>query len=199
MKKYKNTEIDKLVNILKNDGVIAVPTDTVYGLCACINSKKAKEKLEKFKNRIEDKIFPVMCADLEQIYSIANVDKKSEKIIKTFMPGPITILLKKKKEIPEYVNNGLELIAIRMATSKELKELIKKVGCTVFMTSANISGEPVCNSIDDIEKTFPNLDGILEGNISYGQASTIVDCTSGRIRIIREGPIELEKIKKIIK
>ena len=196
MKIYKNTEIDKLANILKNDGVIAVPTDTVYGLCACINSKKAKEKLEKIKNRIEDKIFPVMCADLEQIYSIANVDKKSEKIIKTFMPGPITILLKKKKEIPEYVNNGLELIAIRMATSKELKELIKKVGCAVFMTSANISGEPVCNSIDDIEKTFTNLDGILEGNISYGQASTIIDCTSGRIRIIREGPIGLEKIKK---
>ncbi len=198
MKIYKNTEIDKLANILKNDGVIAVPTDTVYGLCACINSKKAKEKLDRIKYRLENKIFPVMCADLNQINSIANIDEKSKKIIIEIMPGPITIMLEKKKYVPDYVNNGLKLIAIRMATSKPLKELIKKIESPLFMTSANISGEPVCKNIEEIEKNIPNLDGILEGNTSYGQASTIVDCTSDKIKIIREGPIKLERIKKII-
>ena len=198
MKKYKNTEIDKLVNILKNDGVIAVPTDTVYGLCACINSKKAKEKLEKFKNRPENKALPIMCNSVEQIKNIAQVNEKIEKIINSFMPGPITLVLLKGQKIPSFINVNSTEVGIRLATSKTLEELIECVGCPIFMTSANISGEPVCNSIDDIEKTFPNLDGILEGNISYGQASTIVDCTSGRIRIIREGPISLDYILKVI-
>ena len=197
MRIFKHTEINDLTNIVKNDGIIAVPTDTVYGLGACMDSKKAKDMLIKMKHRAEDNVFPIMCADLEQIKSIAKVDEKSEKIIKAFMPGPLTILLEKKKYILDYVNNGLKLIAIRMATSKPIEELIKKVGSPLFMTSANISGKPVCNSIEEIEKTFPNIDGILEGTISYGQASTIVDCTSDEIIIIREGPISRDDLKNM--
>ena len=198
MKTYNKTEIDELSNILKNDGVIAVPTDTVYGLCACMDSKKARENLIETKNRPENKVFPVMCANTEQIKSTAKVDEKSEKIIKAFMPGPITILLEKRKEIPKYVNNGLRLIAVRMATSKVLEELIEKVGSPIFMTSANLSGEPVCKTIEEIQEKIQNIDGILDGEVSYGQASTIVDCTSDEIKIIREGPISLEEIKKAI-
>lgn len=199
MKIYNQTQIEELSNILKNDGVIAVPTDTVYGLCARMNSKKAREKLIEIKNRPENKAFPIMCNNIEQIKSIAKVDEKSEKIINAFMPGPITILLEKRIEIPKYVNNGLRLIAVRMATSKTLEELIEKVGSPVFMTSANISGEPVCKSIEEIQEIFDNIDGILEGKVAYGQASTIVDCTSREIKIIREGPITLEEILGIIK
>ena len=196
---YKQTEIEELSNILKNDGVIAVPTDTVYGLCARINSKGARENLIEIKNRPKNKAFPIMCNSIEQIKSVAKVNEKSEKVINAFMPGPITILLEKRKEIPEYVNNGLRLIAVRMATSKPLEELIEKVGSPIFMTSANLSGEPVCKSIEEIKEKFHNIDGILEGKVAYGQASTIVDCTSDEIKIIREGPISLEEILEIIK
>ena len=198
MKEYQQTEIDELAIILKSDGVIAVPTDTVYGLCARMNSKKARENLIKTKNRPENKAFPIMCNSIEQIKSVARVDERTKKIIEAFMPGPITVLLEKRKEIPEYVNNGLRLIAIRMATSKTLEELIKKVGSPIFMTSANLNGEPVCKSIEEIQGKFQNIDGILDGEVSYGQASTIVDCTSDEIKIIREGPISLEEIKKAI-
>lgn len=199
MKIYNQTQIEELANILKKDGVIAVPTDTVYGLCAHIASEKAKENLIKIKNRPENNAFPVMCANLKQIKSIAKVDEKSEKIINAFMPGPITILLEKRIVIPEYVNNGLRLIAVRMATSKTLEELIEKVGSPIFMTSANLSGEPVCKSIEEIQEIFDNIDGILEGKVAYGQASTIVDCTTDEIKIIREGPILLEEILRVIK
>ena len=198
MKIYKQTEIEELSNILKNDGVIAVPTDTVYGLCARMNSEKARENLIELKNRPENKAFPIMCNSIEQIRNIAKVDARIEKIIENFMPGPITILLEKRKEIPEYVNNGLRLIAIRMATSKPLEELIEKVGSPIFMTSANLSGEPVCKTIKEIENVFPNIDGIMAGEVSYGEASTIVDCTSYEIKIIRKGPIKLEDIKKLV-
>ena len=198
MKEYQQTEIDELAVILKSDGVIAVPTDTIYGLCSRMNSEKARENLIKTKNRPENKAFPIMCNSIEQIKSVARVDERTKKIIEAFMPGPITVLLEKRKEIPEYVNNGLRLIAIRMATSKTLEELIKKVGSPIFMTSANLNGEPVCKSIEEIQEKFQNIDGILDGEVSYGQASTIVDCTTDKIKIIREGPISLEEILRVV-
>lgn len=198
MKKYNKNQIKELSNILKNDGVISVPTDTVFGICGSIKSKKAQEKLKSIKERPASKPFPIMCADIEQIKSVAMVDNKSEKIIKEFMPGPITIVLRKNEKIPQYINNGKETIAIRMATSNELKELIKSLGCPIFMTSANKSGEEVCKTLEDIEKNCPDLDGMLEGEVSFGQASTIVDCTSNEIKILRKGPISEDEIIKAL-
>ena len=194
MKIYNNTEIEELSKILKNDGVIAVPTDTVYGICARMNSKKARENLIEIKNRPENKAFPIMCNSIDQIKSIAKIDERIEKIINAFMPGPITLVLLKGEKVPSFINEGSNEIGVRMATSKALEEVIEKVGSPIFMTSANISGNPVCQTIEEIKKTFPNIDGIMDGKVSYGQASTIVDCTTDEIKIIREGPIELEDI-----
>ena len=198
MKRYNKNQIKELNELLKNNGVISVPTDTVYGICCSIKHRKAQTKLKVIKGRPASKPFPIMCADIEQIKSIAIVDNKSKKIIKEFMPGPITIVLRKNEKLPEYINNGKETIAIRMATSKELKELIKSLGCPVFMTSANKSGKKVCKTLEEIEKNCPDLDGILEGTVSFGQASTIVDCTSKKIKILREGPISKDEIMKVL-
>lgn len=197
--RYKQNETNELAEILKKDGVISVPTDTVYGLCACINSIKAYQNLVNIKNRPSTKLFSVMCANKEQIKNIAIIDKKSEKIINTFMPGPITLILKKKPELPVYVNNGSKTIAIRLASSKFLKDLILKTGCPLFMSSANKSGEKVCTSLDEIEETFPNLDGIMEGDVYFNKSSTIIDCTSEEIKILRSGPISMEQIISVIK
>ena len=195
IKRYKQNEIDELADILKNDGVISVPTDTVYGICARINSEKAHDRLMNIKNRPATKSFPIMCADEEQIKSIAIVDEKAEKLIRAFMPGPITLVLKKNRKIPDYVSNGKETIAIRMATSKVLEELIRKTGCPIFMTSANQSGEPTCTNLDEIEKACPTLDGMMEGMVVFGEGSTIIDCTLEEIKILRLGPISMEQIK----
>ena len=198
MKIYQQNELNELVKILKNDGVICVPTDTVYGLCARMDSEIAHDKLIKIKNRPRNKLFPIMCANEEQIKSIAIVSKKAKKLIKAFMPGPITLILKKKNEVPEYVNNGAETIAVRMATSKTLKDLIIKLGCPIFMSSANQSGEPTCSNIEEIQEKCPNLDGILLGNVSFNKASTIVDCSSDELKILRSGPITIEDIEKVL-
>lgn len=198
IKRYKQTEIEKLAEILKNDGVISVPTDTVYGVCARINSKKAHDNLVKTKNRPITKPFPIMCSDEEQIKSIAIVDEKAEKLIKEFMPGLITLILEKRPEMPEYLNNGKPTIAVRMATSKEVKELIIKTGCPIFMSSANQSGEPTCTNLDEIENECPNLDGIMEGTVKFRKGSTIVDCVSKELKILREGPITIEQIREVL-
>lgn len=202
MKKYSQDDIDTVIKILKDDGVVSVPTDTVYGICARANSLRAFHKLVEIKNRPTNKNFPIMCSDLEQIKSIGIVDKRVEKLINAFMPGPITLVLRKKNDTFLTINNGGERktneIAVRMATSFFLKEVIIGVGCPLFMTSANKSGMEVCKTLDDIEKMCPTLDGMVEGDVSFGEASTIVDCTGYNIVIQRSGPISEEQVMEVL-
>ena len=198
IRKYSENEIEKLAEILRNDGVISVPTDTVYGICARINSKKAYDKLIRVKERPKNKAIPIMCADEEQIKDIAIVNIIAEKLIHTFMPGPITLILKKNNTLSGYVTNERDTIAVRMATSKFLEKLIRETGSPLFMTSANKSGKPECKDLNDIEKECPLLDGMLEGNVIFGEASTIVDCSSEKINILRTGPISLEQIMEVV-
>lgn len=198
VKRYKPNEIDELADILKKDGVIGVPTDTLYGVCARINSKRAYDKLIAVKNRPTTKSFPIMCCNEEQIKSIAMVNEKAERLMQAFMPGPITLVLKKNNKLPKYITNGKDTIAVRMATSKTIEDLIIEVGCPIFMTSANQSGEPTCTNLDEIEKNCPLIDGMMEGTVQYSRGSTIIDCTSEKIKILRQGPITAEQIKKVI-
>ena len=198
MRIYNKNEIDELAEILKNDGVICVPTDTVYGVCACVNSVQAKDKLNKLKNRPSNKLLPIMCSDIEQLKEIAIVDERVEKLKNEFMPGPLTLILRKKPGILEF-NNDILTIGVRLATSEVLKELIKKAESPLFMSSANRSGQPPCKNFDEIKESLPDLDGILEGEVTFGQASTIVDCTLEKIKILRQGPISEEQIMEILK
>ncbi len=194
MKRYGQNETDALAEILRRDGVISVPTDTVYGVCARMDSEQAQERLRDVKHRPLTKAFPIMCSDLKQIRQVAYVGSTAEKVITAFMPGPVTVILKKKEDLPEYVNGGMDTLAVRMATSPALKELIEKTGCPVFMTSANQSGQPVCTTLDEIEKACPDLDAMMEGNVSFSQASTIIDCTGEIPAILRKGPVTIEEI-----
>ena len=198
IKRYGENQIDEIAELLQNNGIVSVPTDTVFGICARIDSKKAQDKIMAVKNRSKDKALPIMCANKKQIESIAILNDNAEKLIQAFMPGPITLVLKKKNNLSDYVTNGKDTIAVRMATSKLLEDIIKKINSPLFMTSANQSGEPICTSLNEIEKACPNLDGMIEGKVIFSKGSTIVDCTSEKIEILREGPISMEEIKNAI-
>ena len=192
---YTKEELPLLAEILKNEGVISVPTDTVYGVCARMFSPVAQENLRRVKNRPLTKAFPVMCADLEQIRTIAEVDERTCRIIHTFMPGPLTVVLRKKAGIPGFVNGNMDTLAVRMAPDEVIRELILLTGEPLYMTSANQSGEKTCTTLSEIAENCPLLDGILEGETRFGTASTIVDCT-GELKILREGPITLKELKQ---
>ena len=198
MRRFREDEFQEAVQVLKNDGVISVPTDTVYGVCAQVSSKQAEENLRNVKNRPATKAFPVMCANLSQIEEIAEVSLKAKTIIQAFMPGPITVILNRKKGVSLSIDD-LDTVAIRIATSTVLEKIIANLGRPIFMTSANQSGQPTCTSLDEIEKACPLLDGMLEGEVSFGQASTIVDCSKDEIAILRQGPISLEEIQDKLK
>lgn len=195
MRRFTPDETAEMAEILKNDGVISVPTDTVYGLCARMDSRLAQEHLRDIKHRPRDKAFPIMCRDQAQIEEIATVTDLAKEVISRCMPGPLTVILKKRDHIPAYVNGGMDTLAVRMATSPALERLIEAVGCPLFMTSANLSGEKTCENLDEIEIACPGLDGMMEGAAAFGEASTIADCTGDEIVILRRGPLSLDDLK----
>lgn len=90
-------------------------------------------------------------------------------------------------------------VAIRMAPTEVLYDLIEKVGCPIFISSANQNGKEVCKNLEEIAKACPTLDGMLEGEVTFKKASTIVDCTKEKIKIQRQGPIQEKEILKALK
>ena len=114
------------------------------------------------------------------------------------MPGPVTVILKKREEIPDFVNGGLPTLAVRMATSDALEKLIRAVGVPLLMTSANQSGQKTCETLEEIELACPGLNGIMEGKPTYHEASTIIDCSQEQIRVLRKGPVSEEQIQEVL-
>lgn len=173
------------VDVLKKDGIIAYPTDTVYGLAIRYNSNKALENLINRKKRPKEKSFPIMVSNLKMLKKVAIVNERSEEIINRLMPGALTVVLNK--------NDETGTIAIRMAHEETLKKIIEELNEPIYLTSANLSNYPTCNSPDEI--VMYNLaDVIVNGEIKEGIASTIVDLTGDDIKILRQGPISLDDI-----
>ncbi len=197
MRRFKANELEEVAKILLADECVSVPTDTVYGVCSRM-SEKAKEKLVEVKNRPAVKAFPLMCKDLEQVETVAIVGDKARKVMESFMPGPLTVILKKKEGLESFVNGGMDTVAIRLATSDMLYDLIGLVGMPLFMTSANQSGQEVSKNLDEIEANCPLLKGMLEGEVTFQDASTIVDLSKDEMVIVRKGPITLEDLEKVL-
>lgn len=173
------------VDVLKKDGIIAYPTDTVYGLAIRYNSNKALENLINRKKRPKEKSFPIMVSNLKMLKKVAIVNERSEEIINRLMPGALTVVLNK--------NDETGTIAIRMAHEETLKKIIEELNEPIYLTSANLSNYPTCNSPYEI--VMYNLaDVIVNGEIKEGIASTIVDLTGDDIKILRQGPISLDDI-----
>ena len=198
IRRFQPYETEAMAEILRNGGVISAVTDTVHGLCARCDSFEAQEKLREIKHRPKDKAFPLMCCDPEQIETVAEVSEQGRKIISAFMPGPVTVILKKRADVPDFVNGGMPTLAVRMATSEALEKLIRELGCPVLMTSANRSGEKICENLNEIELACPGLDGMMEGIPKFHEASTIIDCSGNEVKILRKGPVTEEQIQSVL-
>ena len=199
METIKYTKMDKkqIINTLMKGGLLAFPTDTVFGL-ACMMDEKAIKKVYEVKGRSFDKPLPMMCCDLKMIESVAIVDEKTKKLIKNFMPGPITIIFKKKDCVKDYVTQGKDTIGIRVPDDEFILELIKDLKKPLMVTSANISGAGSLLKWEDVYKDLSGkIEAIVCEDASGDSASTIVDVSDG-LKILREGPISIEEIKEVI-
>lgn len=194
--RYSKDDIKEIASQLKNGKIIAFPTDTVFGLACVYDDEDAKNQIMIAKGRPEKKALPMMCTP-ELIKDVAYINDKEEKLINKFMPGAITIIFK-KKNLPEFVTNGLDTVAIRVPDDKWIIDLINEVGKPLLVTSANLSDHGSLLKYEDVLKDLDErIDGIVLED-AYGQkASTIVSAID-EIKVLREGPISLESIKEAL-
>lgn len=191
-------DINNAGKILKNGGLIAFPTETVYGLGASAYDADAAEKIYTAKGRPSDNPLIVHICEKEQIDEIAeDVTEEAKMVIDTFMPGPITIILKKKNIIPKTVTAGLDTVAIRFPSHNVARALIKAAGVPIAAPSANLSGKPSPTKARHvINDMIGRIDGIIDGgDCNVGVESTIVDFTGDKPVILRPGGVTYEDLK----
>lgn len=192
MKKYSQNQIENIISELNDGAIVAVPTETVYGLAVKLDNQIAIEKLINLKDRDYNsgKIFTMMLSKISDIKKYAILNDKSNKIVKENFPGELTVILPKN---PKFINSYFDkfnTIGIRIPNHKFLLELLEKAG-PLIVTSANKKGQNAINSSDIIEKRLPEVDVLVEGQDSTGQASTILDLTTIQPKILRQGRLKI--------
>ena len=195
MKTYSKEEINAVADALQNHKIIALPTDTVYGVGVMYGDLKDLQRLKNAKHRPETKPIPMMVSSIEHMEQVAVVDKRVKKIAERFLPGALTLVLRVKEEVPVEYTNGLETIAIRIPDEPFILKVIDVLNTPLLVTSANQSGAKTALTSDDVFEQLPDIDGIVLGTCRALQASTIVDCTQEKLKILRPGPITLEQLE----
>lgn len=186
------------VNALKNEEVIAFPTETVFGLGVVFDSEKAYQKLVNVKKRPPMQPFTLMVADKEDIDKFAFIDGDTKKIIDKFMPGPLTLILRVKDNVPPFVTLGSGFIGIRISSLPLVRNLIRKVGKPLLVPSANKHGEAPGIEDQEVLAIFNGeIPVVIEGKSTSNVPSTIIKIDGG-INLIREGAISLEQIYNVI-
>ncbi len=190
--KNRSQAIKLAANSLKTGALVAFPTDTVYGLGAIYNDNNAIENIFRAKGRDDKKPLSILISDEEQVFELASeISEDARRLMKSFWPGALTIILKKAEDIADRVTAGKDTVGIRMPDSDLTRELIRAAGHPLAAPSANLSGKrsAVCAN-DVIEDLNGRIDMILDGGLCRGGLpSTIVDMTGDKPVILREGAI----------
>lgn len=192
------SELNKIKEILDNDGVIIFPTDTVYGIACNCFSEKAIKKIFDIKKRPENKPINVLSNNLDKIKLISrNINEKEKFLIDKYMPGALTIILDKNEKVSDILTAGLDTIGVRIPKNNISLRILENVSYPLATTSANISGDSAGIKISDFLKEF---DGVVDAIIDGGEtdlkvASTIVRVESdNKLKIIREGTLKIKEM-----
>lgn len=191
-------ELKRAVEILRKGGIVAFPTETVYGLGCDAFNEEAVERLYEIKRRPKNKPLIVGVGRIEDIYEIAEVNEVAEKLIKAFFPGSLTLLLKNKK-VPPIVTANSDKVAVRMPAHEIPLTLSKELGRPIVVPSANISGRPSPTKVEHVLADFGDkIDAVIVGDCKIGIESTILDVTVSPPRLIRPGAVSTEELKKFV-
>jgi len=174
---------------LKAGGIIAFPTDTVYGIAAMPFNKKAIRSLYKIKKRNKKKPIALLVSSKKLAGKFAvSIPSKAKKLMTKYWPGPLTLIFKKRKSIPAFLTAGLPTIGIRMPKNDIALKLIKNAGGALAVTSANISGNKPAISAGQI-KELKGIDFVIDGGkCRIGIPSSVVFVGKDGLTIIRKGP-----------
>ena len=193
--------LEEPAKIIENGGIVVFPTETVYAIGTNGLDEKAIEKLYKVKKRPLNKPISLLVSNMKMIEKLAeDITSLEYKLMETFFPGPLTIILKKSEIVPNILTANTETIGIRMPEGEIARKLIEYAGVPIAAPSANISGKPTGTNIESIIQDFGgNVDFYIdEGESKLGIGSTIVKVIDGIPKILREGSISKEEIYKCL-
>lgn len=193
-------QVRQAITILKRGGIVACPTDTVYGVGAAINIERAVERVYLIKGRPHSRALPILLADKEQIGEVAKtVPPIARRLADRFMPGPLTIVLPKADSVSDTVTGGLKTIAVRIADHPIPTAVVRGLGVPIVGTSANLSGSQSALTAEEVRAQIGDkVDMIIDGGrCPGGRESTIIDLSGQIPLILRQGPISLEELKEL--
>jgi len=192
------SQVDRAIVVLKRGGIVAYPTDTVYGLGASMARISAIEHIFEVKKRPKSMALPLLVADYDQIRQVAKtVPPEAWLLIQNFLPGALTLILRKSDNVPDIISAGGDTIAVRIPDHPIPIALIRGTGKPIVGTSANLSGKPSPLTADGVRTQLGNtVDLIIDcGRCPGGVESTVVDVTGRRPLVRRPGAISLEELK----
>lgn len=196
-------QLDEALALLREGEVVAFPTDTVYGLGAMPGDAAAVRRLFIAKQRPPEKAIPLLIADIADLPKVAaNVSPPARRLVEHFWPGPLTLILRRAPGFRDAADPDAETIAVRLPDYAPARELIRRAGGALAVTSANTSGAGAVRTAGEVAKQIGRrIPLILDGGPTPGGAeSSIVDCSSDRPRLLRQAALsrsELEAVAKV--
>lgn len=184
---------------LADGRLIVYPTETVYGIGADIYNESAVKNLYVTKKRPFDMPLSVAVSDKAMLEKIAVLNENADKLVKAFLPGPLTIIIKKQPDVPDIVTSSSQKVGIRIPDNRFALELIRRTG-PIVATSANLHSHPDAVDVDAAITDFgDSVDTYVDaGKCTLGQPSTIVWLMDKEVEIVRPGAIPVEKIKEVL-
>ncbi|MGM0530201.1 MAG: L-threonylcarbamoyladenylate synthase [Bacteroidota bacterium] len=190
-------QIRRVADVLRNDGVIIYPTDTVYALGWRINNTKSEDKVNMIRKDQKSRTsFSLICKDLSQVSQFTKpLDKSTFKLLKHNLPGPFTFLLPASNKIPKLYKSNKDIVGIRIPNNNIPLQIVEELGEPIMTTSLRNNNDEVMDYLVDPQQIFEKyqkqVDVIIDGGWGNVEASTIVDCTNNEPYIIREGKGDL--------
>jgi len=195
-------QVEEGISVLKQGGIVAFPTDTVYGLGAWASNQQAVERVYRVKERPQNIALPLLLAHTLQISEVAEpVPQIAWLLAHNFLPGALTLVLHKSNSVPDIVTAGGITVAIRIPAHPIPVALVEGLGAPIIGTSANLSGKPSALTADDVYSQFGDkIDLVIDGGrCPGGRESTIVDVTKETPVVLREGAIALRELEQVCK
>ena len=193
----EKNQINEATTILNKGGILAFPTDTVYGIAVRYDHDEAIKRMKQVKGRDASKPFPFMVSKKEQITEIALLNQRDYQLIEAWLPGALTFLFEKSEKVSDELTNGLSTVAVRMPDDEFVLSLIDEMNIPLLVTSANLSGETAGTTHEEVLAQLDGkIEGIILGNSGSKQASTIIDASKEKLILIRQGEISLQNIEE---
>lgn len=192
-------ELEEITRVLSEGGLIVYPTETLYGLGGDATSETVAFRTYSAKKRPYDLSLSVAVSDMGMLKAIARVDRISEKVIESFTPGPLSVLLPKKSSLPDVIASSDRSVAFRVPDHPIITQILSAFG-PVIATSANLHGGEQPTSIEiAMEQLGDSVDIYIDGGpVPIGKPSTIVEVSQGNLSVVRYGAVPVEKIMEVV-